>query len=127
MTPIQCKCTECGQLFVITTESCKIDSMTMKDGEELELEYFSCPACKKVFPVYLENSYVRQLKRERVSVQKKIDKLIVNNTVQPGKYTERFNRYTKRVTKLLTEINKTQKMLKDKYQGEFYLLDSTNK
>lgn len=127
MNPIQCKCTECGQLFVITEKSCKEDNLTMSDGEKLKLEYFSCPACRKVFPVYLENAYVKQLKDARTAVQDKINKLVNKGAVTPST-AEKLERYSKKVSKYTIEVQKLQKVLKDRYNGEFYLLDpATNK
>ena len=94
---IRIECNECKNLI----ESVKIDKTQIKvNNEKMELQYFECPKCSKIYKVLLLDSKAKALQNEMLGYRSLYQK--VNTPDSYSKYIIRkahFESYLERLEK----------------------------
>ena len=109
-------CNRCGQRFALK-DSC---SGTVRDGD-LEVQYFSCPACGAKYHILTTNSTMRDLIKRRKAVQLKIKaahaKRFKERTFK--KYLREYEQIKKEQEKIFPELKaQGERILHGGEQGE---------
>lgn len=104
-------CESCGNSWISKTTDLRKDRVNVK-GELLEVTYFTCPSCHKLYVVNIDNHETLRL-RKMLSIEVKR----INRDNDLGKDT---SKRSKKVSRMYQQLREKGTILKNTYNGIFY-------
>lgn len=105
------ECDECGKQWIMKATEIQTQPIEVH-GEKLEVTYFLCPHCGKLYLVRIDNSETRRLQAQIELEQKRVAK-----DKQNGKNP---SKRIKKVIRLSDQHKAVCESLRHKYNGTFY-------
>lgn len=111
-------CDTCKERFLYKAIELKTETLCPKD-EIIDLTYYACPHCGKVHVVYIENEELRRQKQSFEDYKARVEVLRSRGRAKAYHF--------KQLQRELAKLRTASEALSDRYNGEFYLLDTENK
>lgn len=112
------QCDSCGYQWVANTTDINT-TQTVVDGNELELQYFICNGCGKVYPIAVFTGKAKMLQRNYISSCNRYQ-----NAHRRDKATQQ---QLDKVHSCYRILSKEMKQLMNRYVGEFDRIDTSVK
>lgn len=109
-------CDECGKSWVFKETSTQKDKITIK-GVHLQVTYFTCPYCNKLYVVSIDNNETLQLRQKLLLETKRITK--------DRNLGKDVSKRVRKVQILYQTLKDKNEVLKHIYNGTFYQKSTT--
>ncbi len=109
-------CDECGKSWVFQETSTQKDRITIK-GVHLQVTYFTCPHCNKLYVICIDDNETLQLRQKLLLETKRITK--------DRNLGKDVSKRVRKVQTLYQTLKDKNEVLKHRYQGTFYQKSTT--
>lgn len=111
-------CDSCEGKFLFKAIELKTETLCPKE-ENIDLTYYTCPHCGKVYVVSIENEELKSLRHGFEAYKARVKGLQAKGRAK--------SYHVKQLQRELAKLREFSEVLSNRYRGEFYLLDTLNK